>query len=221
VGVVAWCGGHASSGGGPGWWRNLRAGSRRSCDLLEVGDGTSGRRRCALGCFCHSVSASLVLMSEPTVLWRSGDPWRDLVADLAELHAVTVISRSGAARFLDLVGGRHNRLALEGGHVMWCDTHWRPLEPAPGPAGWALSITPCGLNLLGVLDWAAGTPLWAVLEGLWTAAPTIGGHADWTSTAIGTEIVASIAQGDQPTSGGGRPGGPCGALYCQHGRSSP
>lgn len=158
---------------------------------------------------------------DPTVLWRSGDPWRDLGQDLDGVDAVTVISRSGTARFLDLAAGRHNRLGLEGGHAMWLDSQWRPLDFGPGPGGWAIAITPCGLNVLGGFDWAMGTSLWAVLEGLWSAAPAIDGTADWTTTALGREILDAIVAGQPPTYGPGHPDEACGAAYCRHGRVSP
>lgn len=153
-------------------------------------------------------------MNEPSVIWRSGDPWRDLADDLDGRAGVTVISRSGTARFLDLAGGRHNRLPLEDGRPMWLDTQWRPLEVGSGPGGWETTITPCGPNIVGVLDWAASTPLWAVLDGLWSAAPDIGGTTDWTDTSLGAEIVDTIGRGELPDSGPGHPTEPCGALLC-------
>jgi hypothetical protein len=157
---------------------------------------------------------------EPTVLWRSGDAWRDLGPALDGVDAVTVISRSGTARFLDLAGGRHNRLSLEGGHVMWLDSQWRPLDSGSGPGGWGLAITPCGLNVLGGFDWAMGTPLWAVLDGLWSAAPAIGGIAEWTATALGREILDAIVAGERPVYGPGHPDDACGAAYCEKARAS-
>lgn len=156
---------------------------------------------------------------EPTALWLSGDAWRDLAPALNGLDAVTVISRSGTARFLDLAGGRHNRLSLEGGHVMWLDSRWRPLDSGSGPGGWGLAITPCGLNVLGGFDGAMGTPLWAVLEGLWSAAPAVGGTADWTTTALGCEILDAIIAGERPWYGPGHPDEACGAAYCQKARA--
>lgn len=95
-----------------------------------------------------------------------------------------------------------------------------PFETGSGPNGWAFAATPCGVSLLGALDWAMGTPVWAVLEGLCSTAPAVGGSIEWTATAIGRDILDRVLAGERPTYGPGHSESGCGALHCRHGRGS-
>lgn len=119
-------------------------------------------------------------MAEPRVVWRSGQSWRNLTEDVRDL-AVTVVSRSGAVRLLDLRASLHDRRPLEGGHQMLLDGVSRPLE--------SFTLTPCGLQVIDSVDWAVGTRVWIVVEGL---------HEQWATTRWGREIVDAIVTGRQP-----------------------
>lgn len=61
------------------------------------------------------------------------------------------------------------------------DGLWRPLE--------SFTLSPCGLQVIGAFDWAVGTKVWIVVEGL---------HEQWTTTSWGREIVDAIVTGQQP-----------------------
>jgi hypothetical protein len=133
----------------------------------------------------------------PRVLWRSGDDWRNLTDEVRASHAVTIVSRSGAARFLDLERRLHDRRPLEGGHRMRFDATWRPLE--------AFKVTLCGTNVFGAADWAKGTPIWIAITGI---------HPHWTTLDWGRPIVDAIIAGKHP-SAAGHPRWRCGAPYCR------
>ncbi len=131
-----------------------------------------------------------------TAIWRSGDPFRNLTSDALSADAVTVISRSGAARLLDIEHHRHDRIPFEGGRRMMFDGTWRPLR--------SVRLTPCGLDVDGYEDWARGTPLWAAVTGL---------HPQWTTTSWGRPIVDAIPTGQSPVVSD-HPDEHCGALHC-------
>jgi hypothetical protein len=133
----------------------------------------------------------------PRVLWRSGDDWRNMTDEVRAVDAVTIVSRSGAARFLDLERRRHDRRPLEGGDRMCFDGVWRPLE--------GINVTPCGTDVFGALDWAKGTPIWIVVTDI---------HPDWPTLEWGRPIVDAIIAGKHP-SAPGHPRWRCGALHCR------
>lgn len=139
-------------------------------------------------------------LTEPTVIWAEGDPWRPLTEEARTAGEITVISLHGTARLLDLdpADPRHRRVPFEGGHVMAGDGDWRPLE--------AIRLTPCGLTLtMPHGRWAAGTPVRLVLAGL---------HPRWSTTGIGVVTVDRVLSHTR-LQVPGHPDQACGAAYCQ------
>jgi hypothetical protein len=130
------------------------------------------------------------------LIWRSGEPWRDLTDDVAQIGVVTVVSRSGTTRILDVKHGRQVRLAMLQAHRWPSDGEWSEL------GRWRL--TPCGLVMIGPESWALGTPLWFVAEGECT---------NWYDTPLGAEVVVAIGSQAAPFAPG-HPPQRCPAVYC-------
>lgn len=106
---------------------------------------------------------------EGVILWRAGDPWRSLLADIESAGVVTVVTVNGTTHVLDLPAGVRQRIPLEGGHPMAGDFRNHRLFGIN-------SATPCGLTLLsGVTGVHFTTMMWALWAGEvlnWPARPT-------------------------------------------------
>lgn len=161
-------------------------------------------------------------MEPCTVIWRSGDRWRDLNAEVTDI-SFTAISRSGATRIVKRAGNGapglwHIRLPFEGGHRMLADGR----RTRDGLTGWGrldqFHLTPCGLTVVepgsritddggvrGYGYWEKSTQLRLVLAGV---------VPDWPSTSPGRHTVEQIVNKATIDDYTGHPDEPCGALYC-------
>lgn len=122
--------------------------------------------------------------------------WADLTATVLERAAVTVVSESGTARLLDIANKRHDRVPLAS-RPLPLDGAWRPLRK--------IRVSPCGASILGTVDWAMGTHIWLVLDGL---------VPGWATTPVGIKVVAAIGRGEAPDVANGHPPERCHAAYC-------
>lgn len=129
-------------------------------------------------------------------IWTSGEHWRDLTDELADLCEWTAISRSGTARLVR--HGQTMRIPLEGGNRIILDGRWNPVS--------RLTVTPCGIVYDGQLgDWSAGTRLWAVLAG---------SQPEWNRTTFGRRLLDRVIAREQPDTTVGHPVEPCTGYYC-------
>lgn len=109
-------------------------------------------------------------------VWRAGDAWRDLTADLHE--PVTIVSWNGTTHLLDATAGIQRRVALAGGHSMLDDAADRPLDRVA-------FASPCGVRLEGGGRWNITSRLVVVLAGH---------HPDWAASADGQAFLGKHAE---------------------------
>jgi hypothetical protein len=131
----------------------------------------------------------------PQVIWRLGQPWRDLTPEVEALPAVTAVSLHGTARIM-VPAGWQVRIPLEGGHVMWRDLVRHPMS--------TMSITPCGVSTNDSMGgWHQTSRLILVLAGE---------HPRWLRTEVGQAVFTTVrARG---WSVDGHPETRCEARYC-------
>lgn len=138
-------------------------------------------------------------MTEPTVLWRDGDPWADLTPELRD-RAVTVVSEHGTTRLIDLRPGEswHMRLPIDDQYPLYGDVERRRLDRA--------LLTSCGVVLYerSGVSWF-GTPVRLLLDGL---------YPDWADTAVGLDCLVRLGDDLEPLIG--HPSQRCPALYCRY-----
>lgn len=134
------------------------------------------------------------LEDTPTVIWRVGQPWRDLRPELAVTDATIIaVTSHGSVRALNPVG------------------EWQLRSPAPGHSRIAgdhqrialtavAVFTPCGIVTWGRSNesWSASTALTVVYLG---------------RPRDSERVLAAFGAVDDPDPGR-HPGGPCGAAYC-------
>ncbi len=109
------------------------------------------------------------------IIWRSGEPWRDLTDEVRAVGTATVVSLRGAKRYLDAHNDKTARMATLAARALPGDEVWVPLG--------AWELTPCGFEAGNGDFWTVGTPPWLVMAGL---APTSGESSGYgTQPALG------------------------------------
>lgn len=137
-----------------------------------------------------------VLEDLPAVLWRVGDPWRDLRPELdGSSETLVAVTSHGSVRAVSLEQNRQIRLPAEGHSRIDGDYRWMPLEGVP-------VLTPCGVVTWGYTasSWSASTSLVVAFFGPIEAAG---------------RVVAAFGGGSSDLSD--HPVEPCGAPYCPRG----
>lgn len=91
---------------------------------------------------------------EPQPIWTTGDPWRNLTAELAAAGSVTLLTKNGTAHILEAKGGvwRWARVPKDGGHLMPGDLVWHTLLTES-------HVTPCGARMDTTATWHVTTPI--------------------------------------------------------------
>lgn len=133
--------------------------------------------------------------TNPPVLWRLGDPWRDLLPEIASSsETIQVVSGQGSVRHVNVLNRWQLRVAGPGGAFIRGDGIMTDLA--------SVSVaTPCG-----IITWGHGPDSWSASTVLLLVATDI--PDNWTEIKKGLQVA------DYHATFASHPPHDCGARLC-------